>query len=193
MAKKKYNKSTINTAEVINVDETTNNEVVDTIDTNVNNKTEIDDSLIDETKIAEEIVYSRSDDDGPIYQIRTSWENIATQKGSYTDINEAIKECNKYPGYKVFNEAGVAIHVSTAPVKISSNNTVLYPGKKYDLNQVKTFASATINTPKAILSGVYYLYDAKLINGRYRIVDSRDKVEKGLQFVIGYVVAEDLL
>ena len=149
-------------------------------------------STIDETKLIEEFVESNSTENQLVYHIRIDWNNTATQKGSFTDINEAIRECNNYPGYKVFTEKGRPIHFSTAVIRITSNIAVAYTGKKYELNMAKLFASSTINVAKAIISGTFYLYDAQLINGRYRIVDNKSKINKGIQFISGYVAVEEM-
>lgn len=154
---------------------------------------EVDTSDETDIKVVEEIIKKPSGFKGPIYQIRTAWDNISTQKEAYTDINAAIKECNKYPSYKVFDEAGIPIHVSTAPLQLSNNNSVAYAGKKYILDNVKLFASPSINVPKAVISGEYYLYDGKLINNRYRIVNMKNKAQGSIKDVIGYVAIENLI
>ena len=45
-----------------------------------------------------------------IYRIRKTWTDAGSQKGAYKDLNSAKKECDKYPGYSVFNSAGVAVY-----------------------------------------------------------------------------------
>jgi len=152
----------------------------------------VSEELKDETKLVEEFVNAKTEKNAPIYQIRTEWRNTSTQKQAFTDINEAIKECNKYAGYRVFNEDGAALHLSTAIVKMSSVNAVVYSGKKYELSNAKLFANATINVPKGKANGAYYLYDAKLINGRYRVVKNKNHVEMGIKFIEGYVAVEEM-
>lgn len=183
--KKKYVTKSATTSEV-------KPEVVDAVVTNtVEEETPVVVDTTDETKLVEEFVNAKSTETAPLYHIRVEWNNIATQKESFTDINDAIKECNNYPGYKVFNEDGTPIHFSTAKIRMSSNNAVVYPGKRYDLVGAKLFANSTIETAKGIADGVYYLYDAQLINGRYRMVDNKAKVGKGIQFIAGYVAVEE--
>lgn len=187
--KKKYTKPTVE--EVIATPE----ETEEVIDTNVSEDTpkeEIPVDITDETKLVEEFVKAESTETAPLYHIRVEWSNTATQKESFTDINTAIKECNKYPGYSVFTEEGNPIHFSTAVIRMSSNNAVPYPGKRYDLKGAKLFANATIETAKGIADGTYYLYDAKCISGRFRVVDNKNKVGKGIQFIAGYVAQEEM-
>lgn len=146
----------------------------------------------DETKIVEEIVKTTSRDNSPIYQVRLEFDDISTQKQSFTNVNKAIIECNKYPGYKVFNESGTPIHISTAPLKLSNTRSVEYAGKRYKLNEAKLYASAIIKTPKAVVSGDYYLYDGIRMNDRYRIVDKKSKANGNIKDVVGYVRVEHM-
>lgn len=41
-----------------------------------------------------------------IYRVRESWSNAKSQVGAYKDLNNAIAECKKHPGYKVYDEQG---------------------------------------------------------------------------------------
>jgi hypothetical protein len=195
---KKYNSSSVQantTTEDSDISVTVDNQDITTESTETVEETTTEELKVDttdETKAIEEFVNAKSVENGPIYYIRAQWSNVGTQKGSYTDINLAIKECNKYGGYSVFNDAGVAIHVSTAPVKMSSTNSVVYAGKRFDLIDTKLFPNSTTIYPKGMITGTYYLYDAQLINGRYRIVDDKNKIVKGIQSVIGYVAIEEM-
>lgn len=166
------------------------------VDKNKYNKTEDNPVPLvdteDETTLVDKIVRSSSKDSKPIYHVRVEVDNIATQKRSFTDVNDAIIECNKYAGYKVFNENGIPIHVSTAPLDLSNTHSVEYAGKKYVLNEVKVFANATIKTPSGMVSGVYYLYDGINMNNRYRIVDKKSKANGNIREVIGYVAIEEI-
>lgn len=195
---KKYNSSSVQantTTEDSNISTVVDNQDIMEESTEVVEETITDELKVDttdETKVVEEFVNAKSVENGPLYYIRAQWSNIATQKGTYTDVNAAIKECNNHGGYSVFNDAGVAIHVSTAPVKISSNNSVIYTGQRFDLINSKLFPNATTIYPKGMVTGTYYLYDAQLINGRYRIVDDKNKITKGIQSVIGYVAVEEM-
>ena len=41
-----------------------------------------------------------------MYRVRKSWSNAKSQVGAYKDLNNAIAECKKHPGYKVYDEQG---------------------------------------------------------------------------------------
>lgn len=45
-----------------------------------------------------------------IYRIRKSWKDAKSQKGAYSVLNNAIAECKKLSGYKVYNSSGVQIY-----------------------------------------------------------------------------------
>jgi hypothetical protein len=145
----------------------------------------------DETKIAEDLANAKSTiDKEPLYHIRKTWEDTESTKGSFTDVNKAIVECNKLAGYSVFDDEGRVIHESILVITVPVSNPVLYPGKKCILKDAKVYQSPASENPVALLTGAYYLYDAQLMHGRYRIVDSKTKVGMGLKGVVGYITED---
>ena len=51
-----------------------------------------------------------------LYRIRKTWLNASLQKGAFHDLENAKKECDKYPGYSVFDESGNIVY-TPAPKK----------------------------------------------------------------------------
>lgn len=49
-----------------------------------------------------------------LYRVRKSWTDVASQKGAYSDKNNAIAECKKHSGYKVFDSKGKEIYSNSA-------------------------------------------------------------------------------
>lgn len=49
-----------------------------------------------------------------LYRVRKTWSDVSSQKGAYSDKNNAIAECKKHPGYKVFNSAGKEVYSNSA-------------------------------------------------------------------------------
>ena len=49
-----------------------------------------------------------------LYRVRKSWTDVALQKGAYSDKNNAIAECKKHSGYKVFDSKGKEIYSNSA-------------------------------------------------------------------------------
>lgn len=46
------------------------------------------------------------------YVVSTSYDNLSNRKGTYSVLANAITECDKYEGYKVFNDKGEVVHDS---------------------------------------------------------------------------------
>lgn len=46
------------------------------------------------------------------YRVRLSWENVKSQLGAYTILQNAINKCDENPGYSVFDEGGNVVHKS---------------------------------------------------------------------------------
>lgn len=53
---------------------------------------------------------SSSSSSSELYRVRKSWSDSASQKGAYSVLENAISECKKHTGYKVFNSAGVQVY-----------------------------------------------------------------------------------
>ena len=45
-----------------------------------------------------------------LYRVRKSWSDVASQRGAYSVLENAINECKKYPNYKVFDSAGSQVY-----------------------------------------------------------------------------------
>ena len=45
-----------------------------------------------------------------LYRVRKSWNDVSSQRGAYSVLNNAIAEAKKYSGYKVFNSKGVQVY-----------------------------------------------------------------------------------
>lgn len=54
-----------------------------------------------------------------LYRVRLTWDDIKSQKGAYSVLDNAIEECKKYSDYKVFDEKGNVIYpkVSTPTIE----------------------------------------------------------------------------
>lgn len=76
-----------------------------------------------------------------LYRVRKSWTDTKSQKGAYSDLNNAIKECNKHSGYKVYDEKGNQVHP-----KASSNTSTSKPPTSSGYKLVSQKGKCTWNT-----------------------------------------------
>ena len=122
-----------------------------------------------------------------LYRIRKSWTERKSQIGAYSSLDNAKKACKA--GYTVFDEKGKAVYsVPTA------KTPTLTKGSKITLKGAKLYVSSGGQVPVNTLSGNYYLYDGKLVSGRYRITTSKSNCGRtpvGL-YVTGWVNKGDI-
>lgn len=52
-----------------------------------------------------------------LYRVRKTWADTKSQIGAYKILENAKKECNKHPGYSVFDESGKAVYTAAEPAK----------------------------------------------------------------------------
>lgn len=67
---------------------------------------------------------------------------------------------------------------ATSPKPITPAKKGYKAGDKVILKNAKLYSTAYDKTVDKAISGTYYIYDGKCINGRYRITNSKDKVGK---------------
>lgn len=74
-------------------------------------------------------------------------------------------------------------------------STALKAGTMISLYNTPIYISSTARLPATKKSGTYYIYDGELINGRYRITNSIQRVGKKptSKYVTGYVKKSDIL
>ncbi len=99
----------------------------------------------------------------------------------YVDIDEAYKN---YPAIMKLNGLNGFQKSNGKPAQ----------GKKVTLKNVKLYGNSKAAKETSVISGEYYIYDGKLLNGRYRITNSSDNVGKTPigKYVTGFVKAVDL-
>lgn len=55
-----------------------------------------------------------------LYRVRKTWADAKSQVGAYKSLDNAKKECDKHPGYSVFDESGKAVYTSKAAEKTNA-------------------------------------------------------------------------
>lgn len=75
-----------------------------------------------------------------------------------------------------------------------AENDTMYAGKEITLSDAPLYATASTGAVSSRKSGTFYLYDGKKINDRYRITNSKNRVEKEpiATNVTGYVRESDV-
>ena len=55
-----------------------------------------------------------------LYRVRKSWKDTSSQKGAYSNLDNAIAECKKHSGYKVYDEDGKQVYPKVEAPKPST-------------------------------------------------------------------------
>lgn len=120
-----------------------------------------------------------------LYRIRKSWTDSKSQIGAYSNLNNAKKACKA--GFIVFDEKGKAVY--SVPAKTAPKQ-----GDKITLKGAKLYASSSGQVAVNTVSGTYYLYDGKLLSGKYRITSSKDNCGKKPigNYVTGWISKNDV-
>ncbi|MCF0125886.1 MAG: N-acetylmuramoyl-L-alanine amidase [Clostridia bacterium] len=71
-----------------------------------------------------------------LYRVRSSWTDAASQKGAFSDVNNAIKCCDNYSGYNVYNSTGFIVYSNTKNSAISVGSKVRIKGKNYATGEI---------------------------------------------------------
>ncbi len=106
----------------------------------------------------------------------------------YVDLDEAYKH---YPSIMKYNGLNGFEKKETKPQNSTPQpeKKTYKAGDKIILKDEKLYASATMTSDANTVSGEYYVYDGKIINGRIRITNSRGNVNRKPigNFVTGYI------
>ena len=104
-----------------------------------------------------------------LYRVRLSWSNSGSQKGAFSDLQNAIDCCKQYPGYSVYDSKGVVKFTNGA---ITAGSTVKIVGTHYVTGQVipewvknGTHKVDRISGDRALIAGInswVYLKDLRL-------------------------------
>ena len=125
-----------------------------------------------------------------IYKIKDKNDNIILD--NIVNLNEAILLANKTIGLKVCDNLDKVVHVSTKKdenEKIITN--VKSIGQGVRLYKTNLFKSPTSAISHSKITGTYYIFDSKPVNGRYKIVDDKSKIGKSSSVITGYINIED--
>ena len=116
-------------------------------------------------------------------RVRLSKDDARSQTGAYAVLDNAKKACQR--GYEVYDEQGNTVF----------SNVLNYgKGEVVYLTAAKLYSSTYTNTESKTITGEYYLYDGKELNGRYRVTVKPEycgNTPAG-KYVTGYVDKNDM-
>lgn len=124
------------------------------------------------------------------YTLKTSDNRIIEE--NITSLNQAISLANQTVGVKVYDMDNKVVHVSTKidGSTIATTN-VRVAGQAVRLIRANIYKTAVSPLPFNRLSGMFYLFDSSTNNGRYRVVEDRNKIGGKIKEITGYVNIED--
>jgi N-acetylmuramoyl-L-alanine amidase len=128
-----------------------------------------------------------------VYYLSTAWENLTNRKGPYPVLANAIADCDKLEGYKVYADDGCLIHTSELQkeesemkyVKVSSKD-----GRKMSYGQTLKMRDKPNGKEGSVITEIPY--NTKLIlksktNSAYWMCSTLDGIYTGYLFN-GYLV-----
>lgn len=129
------------------------------------------------------------------YKVRKSWSDALSQKGAFSNLENAKKCADQNPGYSVFDNNGNVIYTNNpAPVvpppapapQPEPSKPTITKGARVNLSNTPIYTSSSAKTAVKRLSGTYYLWDANVINNKIRITNAANKVGVASQ-ITGWV------
>ncbi|MGL4571762.1 MAG: N-acetylmuramoyl-L-alanine amidase [Clostridium sp.] len=84
-----------------------------------------------------------------LYRVRKSWSDTASQKGAYSDKNNAIDECKKHKGYSVFDENGKSVYENKVETPKPSK-----PKGKENIKKIQRLCNKVLGT-KLDVDGIW--------------------------------------
>ena len=89
-----------------------------------------------------------------LYRVRKSWEDVVSQKGAYSILNNAIDECNKNVGHAVYDSKGNKVY----PIENSTDK---------ELNRYTEFGKCTITVNEIDFRSKPYVGSDNPVEGKY--------------------------
>lgn len=120
-----------------------------------------------------------------VYKVEKADKSI----GVSNNLDEAKKMKDKNPGSVIKNSRGKIVGTK---VKIGNYTTSRYePGSRVECNNINLYEKFKDLTPSRIISGIFYMYDGRIVNGRIAICKLAD-VNTSIRKIVGFVRISDL-
>lgn len=155
-----------------------------------NNLYRFDKEYLDSTSGA--IIDLNEEQTRPNIDVYTVTEADATEVTRTSDISEAKQIKSSKVGRTVTDSRGRVIDGALTPYKSKHMVSLdLKPGSKVECNGLNLYYKAYDKTPGRSISGSYYLYDGREVNGRYAICLKPEFVGN-VHTIIGYIESKQL-
>lgn len=120
-----------------------------------------------------------------LYRVRKSWADAKSQLGAFENLSNAKKACKA--GYTVYDSDGKAVYSVKSAAKSYTKGTQI------TLKNTTLYVSATAKSGVQ-KSGIYWLYDGAVVNGRMRITNKKTSCGKNPvgQYVTGWINKADI-
>lgn len=110
-----------------------------------------------------------------------------------TDLDTAKNAKVKVSGSVIYNSRGVIVDgKSKSKESDSIVSTLLIAGSKVICNNLNMYYNLRDTRPGRTITGEYYLFDGKEVNGRYALCVKPEFAEKEPNTIIGFVNSKDL-
>jgi hypothetical protein len=116
---------------------------------------------------------------GTPYKVRKSWADIASQKGAFKILDNAVTECKKHPGYSVFDSAGKKLYTSpVAPAPVAKTTSPVWVYAEAD-KESKVVVKLKAGTVMDVLGTVGAFYKVKAAGKTGYVSGNRVKIVSG--------------
>ena len=122
-----------------------------------------------------------------IYKVRLS---IDSEEVKYVSNNkyDAVNECKKYPGYKVYKSRSKIVKSNEHNEKPNQKQKlILHTGDAIKLNKVNIYKDPYDTKPSRCVTGIYYVYSPIKTNGRFPITNKKEYAGDEDFYIVGWI------
>lgn len=129
----------------------------------------------------------------PNIDIYTVKDSDGSEVGSTTILKDAKQMKTEKTGRTIYNSRNQIVDAVVKPSKSDSAvSLTLRPGAKVTCNNLNMYYNIKDTKPGRVITGEYYLYDGKEVNGRYALCLKPELSGDNPVTIIGYVNSQSL-
>lgn len=148
----------------------------------------VDTVAVAEETVAEEVVEEQTEE-APVEEAKEAEpETVVEEKKEETIVKKQEKPRHTKSCVQVVSVDDVIKTVEPEVEHVSSK--IVMPGMQVKLTNNYLYKTAHIPQPFKLFTGTVFVFDAKLINGRYRVTNNVNNCGGDIKTVIGYIPAE---